>query len=155
MAHEFVVHCKRAAHDVYVGRPSKWGNPLVIGRDGTRDNVIARYEAWLLEQPELVAALPQLTGKTLGCWCAPRACHGDVCSHGSPTRRRNSEAPLRAAPRPTAARMRVPAGGSRQPFNPSRKQPLLRSRPLCPAAPWILRGGHTGGGTTRSECPRG
>ena len=78
MAHELVVHCKRAAHDVYIGRPSKWGNPFVIGRDGTRDEVIARYEAWLLEQPELLAALPELAGKTLGCWCAPRACHGDV-----------------------------------------------------------------------------
>jgi hypothetical protein len=78
MAHELVVHCKRAAHDVYIGRPSKWGNPFVIGCDGTRDDVIARYEAWLLEQPELVAALPELAGKTLGCWCAPRACHGDV-----------------------------------------------------------------------------
>ena len=72
------MHCKRAAHDVYIGRPSKWGNPFVIGRDGTREEVIARYEAWLLEQPELVAALPELAGKTLGCWCAPRACHGDV-----------------------------------------------------------------------------
>ena len=50
----------------------------MIGRDGTRDDVIARYEAWLLEQPELAAALPELAGKTLGCWCAPRACHGDV-----------------------------------------------------------------------------
>ena len=78
MAHELVVHCKRAAHDVYIGRPSKRGNPFVIGRDGTRDDVIARYEVWLLEQPELVDALPELTGKTLGCWCAPRACHGDV-----------------------------------------------------------------------------
>jgi hypothetical protein len=78
MAHELVVHCKRAAHDVYIGRPSKWGNPFVIDRDGTRDDVIARYEAWLLEQPELLAALPELAGKTLGCWCAPHACHGDV-----------------------------------------------------------------------------
>lgn len=78
MAHELVVHCKRAAHDVCIGRPSKWGNPFVIGRDGTRDEVIARYEAWLLEQPELVDALAELAGKTLGCWCAPRACHGDV-----------------------------------------------------------------------------
>jgi len=78
MAHELVVHCKRAPHGVYIGRPSKWGNPFVIGRDGTRDDVIARYEAWLLKQPELIAALPELAGKTLGCWCAPQACHGDV-----------------------------------------------------------------------------
>jgi len=32
---------------VYIGRPSKWGNPFVIGRDGTRPQVIERYERWL------------------------------------------------------------------------------------------------------------
>ena len=40
--------------------------------------VIARYERWLVAQPELLAALPELAGKTLGCWCAPKACHGEV-----------------------------------------------------------------------------
>ena len=78
MADSNVVHCKRARYDVYIGRPSKWGNPFAIGRDGTREQVIARYERWLLTQPELVASLHELEGKTLGCWCAPRACHGDV-----------------------------------------------------------------------------
>lgn len=73
-----VVHCKKASYDVYIGRPSKWGNPFVIGPDGTRDEVIAKYRAWLLAQPALVAALPELKNKTLGCWCAPQACHGDV-----------------------------------------------------------------------------
>jgi hypothetical protein len=73
-----VVHCKRAKFDVYIGRPSKWGNPFVLGRDGSRDQVIASYEGWIKKQPKLVAALPELQGKTLGCWCAPAACHGDV-----------------------------------------------------------------------------
>jgi hypothetical protein len=73
-----VVHCKRGPFDVYIGRPSKWGNPFVIGKDGTREEVIAKYEAWLKEHPELMAALPELQGKVLGCWCAPEACHGDV-----------------------------------------------------------------------------
>ena len=73
-----VVHCKRQRYDVYIGRPSKWGNPFVIGRDGSREQVIAKYRAWVLAQPELVAALPELRGKILGCWCAPQACHGDV-----------------------------------------------------------------------------
>jgi hypothetical protein len=40
--------------------------------------VIERHERWLLTQPALLAALPELAGRTLGCWCAPRACHGDV-----------------------------------------------------------------------------
>ena len=78
MAHLLVVHCKRAPHDVYIGRPSQWGNPFVVGRDGTRAQVIARYERWLCGQPELLAALPELAGKSLGCWCAPAPCHGDV-----------------------------------------------------------------------------
>lgn len=73
-----VVHCKREPYDVYIGRPSKWGNPFAIGTDGTREEVIAKYRAWLIEQPLLVIALPELRGKTLGCWCAPQACHGDV-----------------------------------------------------------------------------
>jgi len=64
--------------DVYIGPPSKWGNPFEIGRDGTRAEVIARYDRWPRDQPELLADLDELAGKTLGCWCAPRACHGDV-----------------------------------------------------------------------------
>lgn len=73
-----VVHCKRNSYDVYIGRPSKWGNPFVIGRDGDRATVISKYRGWLLARPELVAALHELRGKVLGCWCAPLACHGEV-----------------------------------------------------------------------------
>jgi len=73
-----VVHCKRASYDVYIGRPSKWGNPYRVGVDGTREEVIAKYRAWLLKQPKLMAVLPELRGEVLGCWCAPEACHGDV-----------------------------------------------------------------------------
>jgi hypothetical protein len=63
---------------VYIGRPSKWGNPFVIGKHGTRAEVVARYRAYLLGNRELMAALPELRGKDLVCWCAPCACHGDV-----------------------------------------------------------------------------
>lgn len=66
------------AHDVYIGRPSKWGNPFAIGRDGTREQVIEKYRGWVMSQPHLMGALSQLKGKRLGCWCAPLACHGDV-----------------------------------------------------------------------------
>ena len=67
----------RTSH-VYIGQTSKWGHPFAIGRDGMREQVIERYERWLLERPALSAALAELCGKVLGCWCAPRACHGDV-----------------------------------------------------------------------------
>lgn len=78
MGRERVVHCKRSEFDVYIGRPSKWGNPFVIGRHGDRAAVIAKYEAWIRSQPRLMAALPELRGKVLGCWCTPQPCHGDV-----------------------------------------------------------------------------
>ena len=73
-----VVHLRRAADDVRIDRQTMWGNPFKIGRDGTREEVIAKYEVWIKTQPELMAALPELRGKRLGCWCAPVACHGDV-----------------------------------------------------------------------------
>jgi hypothetical protein len=74
----YVVHCKRDAHDVYIGRPGKWGNPFTIGKDGNRAEVIAQHRAWLLTQPQLLADIPTLYHKTLGCWCAPQECHGDT-----------------------------------------------------------------------------
>jgi hypothetical protein len=43
-----------------VGRPSKWGNPFVIGRNGSRDEVIAKYRAWIVRRPALMAALHEL-----------------------------------------------------------------------------------------------
>jgi hypothetical protein len=73
-----VVHCKREPYDVYIGRPSRWGNPFVIGRDGTREQVIEKYRQHVTSRADLMAALPELHGKVLGCWCAPAACHGDV-----------------------------------------------------------------------------
>lgn len=63
---------------VYIGRPSNWGNPFVIGRDGSREEVIEKYRAWLASQPELLDALDELRGRDLVCWCAPQGCHGDV-----------------------------------------------------------------------------
>ncbi len=64
---------------IYIGRPSKWGNPFVIGPDGSREQVLAKYRAWLLSQPALIeTAKRELTGHDLVCWCAPQACHGHV-----------------------------------------------------------------------------
>ena len=72
-----VVHCKKD-NDIYIGRPSKWGNPFEIGIDGCRADVIAKYRKYLLENKELMDSLPELKWKTLGCWCKPENCHGDV-----------------------------------------------------------------------------
>ncbi len=74
-----VVHCKHESYDVYIGRPSKWGNPYNIGTDGDREEVIRRYRAYIEGNPKLLGECRQeLKGKTLGCWCAPKPCHGDI-----------------------------------------------------------------------------
>ena len=64
--------------DVYIGRGSPWGNRYVIGVDGKRAEVIAKYEAWIAERPGLVERLVALGPRRLVCYCAPAACHGDV-----------------------------------------------------------------------------
>lgn len=64
--------------DIFIGRPSPWGNPYKIGVDGTREEVVEKYRQWIQEQPRLLSLLPVLKGKTLGCFCKPKACHGDV-----------------------------------------------------------------------------
>lgn len=89
-----VVHCKREQFDVYIGRPSAFGNPY-SHKDGTRaqfkvasrDEAVEAYRRWLWKKMESDAAFKQdvatLAGKTLGCWCAPQRCHGDVLAQAA------------------------------------------------------------------------
>lgn len=81
-----VVNRRHDRFDVYIGRPSIWGNPF-SHRPGTRARyrvaslaeALAQYEVWLkLQRPDLLARLPELRGKVLGCWCKPGPCHGDI-----------------------------------------------------------------------------
>jgi hypothetical protein len=44
----------------------------------TRKEAISSYEKWITTQADLLADLPKLKGKILGCWCKPKACHGEV-----------------------------------------------------------------------------
>jgi len=66
---------------VLVDRRTKFGNPFVIGKDGTREQVIDKYELWIW-QPEQAALrrqmLWELKGKDLLCHCAPKECHADI-----------------------------------------------------------------------------
>ena len=74
---------------VYVGRPSKWGNPFKFPnfyhgqnretRMALRKSVINRYRKYLDEHPQLIKdARKELRGKDLVCYCAPLPCHADV-----------------------------------------------------------------------------
>jgi len=75
-----VVNINIGEHEVYIGRPSKYGNPFRIGKDGTRMEVIEKYREWLLGNKELMADIvEELDGKILGCHCKPKnRCHGDI-----------------------------------------------------------------------------
>ncbi len=64
---------------VYIGRPSKWGNPFTIGKDGTRDEVIRKHKEWIYSNPSMIATIKnELRNKDLVCFCYPQACHGDT-----------------------------------------------------------------------------
>lgn len=63
---------------VYVGRPSKWGNPFIEGRDGTRSEIIRKYRDYITSDPTLMSEVKELRGHNLGCWCHPKPCHADV-----------------------------------------------------------------------------
>jgi hypothetical protein len=92
-----IVHCKRDSFDVYIGRPATptnqhWGNPFT-NRPGTKaaiivDDPIQAFRLWLrgeayfdLEPARrtwMLDHIGALHGKVLGCWCAPKPCHGDI-----------------------------------------------------------------------------
>jgi hypothetical protein len=84
-----VVNKYRASFDVYIGRGSVWGNPY-SHKTGTmaqymakdRDESIALYRKHLFNELQTgvktKADLIALEGKILGCFCKPKACHGDV-----------------------------------------------------------------------------
>lgn len=78
-----VVHCKKEPYDEYIGRPSRWKNPFPITDKDSREYVIALFETWVKHSKEPNAQwvrdhVHELKGKTLGCWCKPRQCHGDI-----------------------------------------------------------------------------
>ena len=68
---------------VPIDRRSVIGNPFRIGESGwDRDAVIRLYRKWFYkrieEMPSFKKKILALKGKTLGCWCSPLPCHGDV-----------------------------------------------------------------------------
>ncbi len=78
--------------EIYCGRPihmggwnlagSKWANPFKVGTNcQDLDQCILYYMTHIMSTPELFAALPELRGKTLACWCKPNRCHCDILVH--------------------------------------------------------------------------
>jgi len=72
-------------HDVYVGRPSKWGNPythldksIAKNKVDTVDKAIEKYEEYLINNKELFSSLHELKHKKIACWCKTKKCHAYI-----------------------------------------------------------------------------
>lgn len=88
MKETFIVNSKKVKCEVYIGRPSKWGNPfthnkgesLALYKTKTRKEAVDNYKLWITEGEgkHLLEDLHELRGKILGCWCKPKLCHGDI-----------------------------------------------------------------------------
>jgi len=95
----YVINNKNKPNDipsnacVYIGRgrggvPGNFGNPFIIGRDGTRDEVIEKFRIYFIERLQndisVKMAFDNLVNCAsvgdlyLICWCSPLACHGDI-----------------------------------------------------------------------------
>ena len=81
---EYVVQKSQKRYDVYIGRPSRWGNPF-SSKEGTlaefkvqtREESIQKHQDWVLSQPQMIEDIKrELRGKVLGCFCSPKRCHG-------------------------------------------------------------------------------
>lgn len=83
-----VVHCKKARYDIYIGRPSIWGNPfshlpntLARFKVSSREEAIKQYKIHFYEkikEESFRERVLLLKDKVLGCFCHPLPCHGDV-----------------------------------------------------------------------------
>jgi len=77
------IHNKyKEQYDVYIGRPSVFGNPFQIGKDGDRQQVVEKYKNYFYNKIHMDEIFKNqvltLKGKRLGCFCKPHACHGDI-----------------------------------------------------------------------------
>jgi hypothetical protein len=81
MSKTTVVNIHKTPATVFIGRPSKFGNPFKIG-PYTREQAIEKFKDYfyrkILIEPEFRKEVEKLRGFSLGCYCKPEACHGDV-----------------------------------------------------------------------------
>jgi hypothetical protein len=84
------INLYKEKYDIYIGRYSSklklsesiFHNPYHIGKDGDRFEVIEKYKKYFYERlvsdHSFYLAVRSLKGKTLGCYCKPQPCHGDI-----------------------------------------------------------------------------
>ena len=82
-----VVNLKNEKYDVYIGRAGRgqdgyFGNPFIMSAGQSREASLEKYRDYfynrLKTDAEFRKRINGLRGKTLGCFCKPYPCHGDV-----------------------------------------------------------------------------
>lgn len=73
-----VVNVNYSHYDTYIGRGSIFGNPFIIGVDGSRSDVLMKYMQYAISNKTIMSQLYTLDNKILGCHCKPKKCHGDI-----------------------------------------------------------------------------
>jgi hypothetical protein len=90
------------ANTVKVDRTTKWGNPFVIGVDGTREECVELFARMLRQWDRpghayvtmAKANLEELRGKNLACWCSlPEEGERDLCHAATLLEAANREMP--------------------------------------------------------------
>ncbi len=82
-----IVNIRTDKYEVYIGRAGKgkdgyFGNPFHLENKEDRERMLALYKDYfdirIEEDEEFKNKVKGLKGKTLGCFCKPKLCHGDV-----------------------------------------------------------------------------
>lgn len=82
-----VVNLFKESYDVYIGRAGKgqdgyFGNPIKLEKGEERGSTIEKFRIYFENRIkidlEFKKRVGELKGKTLGCFCKPKACHGDI-----------------------------------------------------------------------------
>ena len=76
---------KNEPYDLYIGREnkwlglpcSKWHNPFILKREGDRSMILDQYKNYVISSG-LIKDIDELDGFTLGCYCRPKKCHGEI-----------------------------------------------------------------------------
>lgn len=86
-----VVNLRKEKYDIYIGRKKgtdyHFGCPFLLKIHGTRNQVVDWHMEWLegtnftdfkqKQRKWVIENLEDLEGKRIGCFCAPKRCHGD------------------------------------------------------------------------------
>jgi hypothetical protein len=82
-----IVNLYKEPYDIYIGRAGKgqsgyFGNPFKLKPGNSKGSTLEEYKKYFYERlekdPEFKANILALKGKTLGCFCKPSPCHGDI-----------------------------------------------------------------------------